>query len=49
MDQKQEWDCCVHVFNIEGNGLTMELLQMWIIAITIVVNKYISLDLVSVS
>jgi hypothetical protein len=39
----------MHIFDIEGDGLTVELSQTWTLAIAIVVNKYISLDLTVVS
>jgi hypothetical protein len=49
MDQKQQWEWCVYVFNIKANGLAVELFQIGTHARAIMVNKYIPLGLVFIS
>ena len=45
MDQKQQWEWCMHVFDIKSNGLPVELFQIGTLVKTIVVNKDIPLGL----
>ena len=49
MDQKQQWERCIQVFDIKGDGLAMELPQTWTLVTTIVVNKYVTPGLVCIT